>query len=111
MCNLAGRNMVGLDETYSGANYFFSDVKDISLSAWGESRHVTRHLLRGSPTLEHPNFLEFGLTSDGRISQILTINHRDEDDILRELVARRIKIDGNEPLIRDPQSNLQSLLA
>jgi len=86
-------------------------VKDISLSAWGESRHVTRHLLRGSPTLEHPNFLEFGLTSDGRISQILAINHRGEDEILRELVARRIKIDGNESQIRDPQSNLQSLLA
>ncbi|HEV8291847.1 MAG TPA: FAD-dependent oxidoreductase [Tepidisphaeraceae bacterium] len=109
--NVAGRNMVGLEEHYSGANYFFSDVKDISLSAWGESRHVTRHILRGSPTLEHPNFLEFGLTSDGRISQVLAINHRGEDETLRELVARRIKVDGQESLIRDPHANLQTLLA
>jgi len=109
--NVAGRNMVGLEEHYSGANYFFSDVKDISLSAWGESRHVTRHILRGSPTPEHPNFLEFGLTSDGKISQILAINHRGEDETLRELVARRIQVDGHESLIRDPNANLQSLLA
>ncbi|HEV8605685.1 MAG TPA: FAD-dependent oxidoreductase [Tepidisphaeraceae bacterium] len=109
--NVAGRNMVGVEEHYSGANYFFSDVKDIALSAWGESRQVTRHILRGSPTLEHPNFLEFGLTSDGRISQVLAINHRTEDETLRDLVARRIKVDGNESLIRDPLSNLQTLLA
>jgi 3-phenylpropionate/trans-cinnamate dioxygenase ferredoxin reductase subunit len=108
--NVAGRNMVGVEEHYSGANYFFSDVKDIALSVWGESRNVSRHIVRGSPTLEHPSFLEFGLSSDGRISQILAINHRTEDETLRDLVARRIKVDGNESLIRDPLSNLQTLL-
>jgi 3-phenylpropionate/trans-cinnamate dioxygenase ferredoxin reductase subunit len=111
MGNVAGRNMVGLDEQYAGANYFFSDIKDIALSVWGESRSVVRHIMRGSPTLEHPNFLEFGLTADGRISQILAINHRGEDQTLRELVARRVQADGHEALIRDPQSNLQALLA
>src|SRR3982750_2083795 len=44
---LAGNNMAGAVETYSAVNSFFSDVFELSLTAWGEAKQVERRLLRG----------------------------------------------------------------
>jgi 3-phenylpropionate/trans-cinnamate dioxygenase ferredoxin reductase subunit len=79
---LAGRNMAGANLTYDAVNYFFSDVFDVSLSAWGESRLIDRRIVRGSTHVEEPNFIEFGIAADGRIAQVLAINHPGEDDVL-----------------------------
>lgn len=107
---LAGRNMAGIEEPYSAVNYFFSDVFDLSLSAWGDSRHIDRRLLRGTPNVESPDFVEFGIGADGRIVQVLAIGHQGEDDVLRELIARRVRVNGNEEALKDPSSELRKLL-
>ena len=73
---LAGRNMAGTAEPYSGANSFFSDVFGISLLGWGEARLVDRRLLRGTPTVDAPDFIELGVAADGRIAQVLAVGHR-----------------------------------
>src|SRR6185312_11012353 len=108
---LAGRNMAGANETYSAVNYFFSDVFELSLSAWGESRHISHRLLRGTPNVDAPDFIEFGMSADGRIAQVLAIGHSGEDDVLKELVGKRAVVNGNEELLKDPASDLRMLLS
>jgi 3-phenylpropionate/trans-cinnamate dioxygenase ferredoxin reductase subunit len=108
--HLAGRNMAGIEQPYSAVNYFFSDVFDLSLSAWGDSRHIDRRLLRGTPNVESPDFVEFGIAADGRIVQVLAVGHKGEDDGLRELIAKRVRVNGNEEALKDPSSELGKLL-
>ena len=107
---LAGRNMAGMNESYSAVNNFFSDVFELSLSGWGDSRHLDRRLLRGTPNVDAPDFVELGLAADGRIVQVLAIGHPGEDEILRDLVGKRIKVNGNEELLKDPKSDLRKVV-
>lgn len=108
---LAGRNMAGMDEAYDAVNYFFSDVFDLSLSGWGEARIVERRLMREAVKPAGPaDFVEFGLDAGGRIAQVLAINHRDEDEKLRELVKRRVNVGGREEALKDPSVGLDSFL-
>lgn len=106
---LAGRNMAGADEAYAGVSTFFSDIFDLSINGWGEPRLVDRRLLRGTPNVDAPDFVEIGVAADGRIAQVFSIGHRGEDDLLRELVARRVRVDGNEESLKDPAFPLAAL--
>ncbi len=108
---LAGANMAGENKAYDGASSFFSDVFDWSLNAWGEARLVDRRLVRGTPNVEHPDFVEFGLSSDGRITQVLAVNHPGEDDVLAEMVRRRLMVEGMEETLKEPGSDLKELLS
>jgi NADPH-dependent 2,4-dienoyl-CoA reductase/sulfur reductase-like enzyme len=107
---IAGKNMAGQSESYSAVNYFFSDVFDLSLSAWGDSRHIDRRLLRGAPNIDAPNFVEVGIAADGRIAQVLAIGHAGEDEVLRNLVGQRVKVNGNEEVLKDPASDLKAVV-
>ena len=107
---LAGRNMAGANESYSAVNTFFSDVFELTLNGWGESRHIDRRLLRGTPNVDAPDFVEIGLSSDGRIVQVLSIGHQGEDELLRALIARRVHVNGNEEALKDPSFNLRTLV-
>ena len=107
---LAGRNMAGARESYSAVNNFFSDVFELTLNGWGESRHIDRRLLRGTPNVDAPDFVEIGVAADGRIVQVLSIGHQGEDEVLRELVGKRVRVDGNEEALKDPMSELRALL-
>ena len=107
---IAGTNMAGGDVGYEAVNYFFSDVFDVALSGWGEARQVDRRLIRGTTTLESPDFVEIGIAADGRIAQVLAINHAGEDELLRDLVGRRVCVDGNEESLKDPAFGLKMLL-
>ena len=42
--------------------------------------------------MDKPDFVEIGIAADGRVSQVLAINHTGEDDALRSLVKGRINI-------------------
>jgi len=107
---LAGQNMAGANNEYNAVNYFFSDVFELSLSAWGESRHVTRRLIRGNVNVDHPDFIELGIGDDGKIRQVLAIGHQGEDETLKALVRQRVQIDGNEESLKDPAYSLATLL-
>ena len=107
---LAGRNMAGQIEAYSAVNYFFSDVFDLSLGAWGDARHLDRRLIRGTPNVDAPDFIEFGLAADGRIVQVLSVGHKGDDDLLRDLVGKKVRANGHEESLKDPTSDLRQLL-
>jgi 3-phenylpropionate/trans-cinnamate dioxygenase ferredoxin reductase subunit len=108
---LAGRNMAGAGEAYADVSHFWTEIFDVSLDAWGESRHVHHRLVRGNTSPESPDFVEFGLSADNRISQVVAVNHAADRDVLRELVKRRASIAGREELLKDPTSRLDELLA
>lgn len=107
---IAGTNMAGGDVGYDVVNYFFSEAFDLSLSAWGEPKQVDRRLIRGPTCLDAPDFIEIGIAADGRVAQVLALNHAGEDELLRELVARRVRVDGNEEALKDPAFPLATLL-
>src|SRR5688500_7728211 len=99
---IAGTNMAGGDAWYDAVNTFFSDVLDLSLRGWGEPRQVDRRLVRSANANgEMPNVVEIGIASDGRIAQVLAINHPGEDEALRALVARRVRVGGREEVVKD----------
>jgi len=108
---LAGKNMAGVSEFYKAVNYFFSDVFELSLSGWGDSRHIDRRLLRGAPNVDAPDFVELGIAADGRIVQVLAVGHSGEDEILRALVGKRVIANGNEELLKDPATDLRKLIS
>ncbi len=107
---IAGTNMAGGNARYDRANYFFSDVFDLSVQGWGEPRLVEHRLVRGNQSLESPDFVEIGIASDGRIAHVLAINHRGEDETLRQLVGRRVQVGGKEESLKDPATRLEDLL-
>jgi 3-phenylpropionate/trans-cinnamate dioxygenase ferredoxin reductase subunit len=107
---LAGRNMAGASEAYADVNSFWSDLFDARVRAWGESRHVHHRLVRGNAAGESASFIEFGLTADDRISQVVAVNYAGDADVLRETVRQRVNISGREEVLKDPSAELSALL-
>ena len=114
---LAGRNMAGIDEPYAETNRFATKVFDVETVVWGEPRLVNHRLLRGAGTANGnvssipPAFAEIGIAADGRVAQVVAMGDVPQRDALRELVSRRVKIDGNEELLKDPATDLTMLFA
>jgi 3-phenylpropionate/trans-cinnamate dioxygenase ferredoxin reductase subunit len=103
---LAGRNMAGVDEAYSETDRFTTSAFDLDVTVWGEPRLVDRRLLRGTPNVDAPAFAEIGVAVDGRVAQVVVVGKLEEHDALRELVARRFNIAGDEERIKDPATPL-----
>jgi NADPH-dependent 2,4-dienoyl-CoA reductase/sulfur reductase-like enzyme len=111
---LAGANMAGDHLAYNTVNTFTMETLDITLQSWGEPKAVSHRLLRGTPSADHPAFTEFGIASDNRIAQVLSIRPTTSpaaDEALRQLVARRTSAIGIEEQLKDPQTDLGPLLA
>ena len=108
---LAGRNMTGANEVYADVSHFWSELFEVTLDAWGESRHVHHRLVRGNPSPEGPDFIEFGLSADNRISQVVAVNHPADHQTLKRLVKERTAIMDKEELLKDPASDLTQLLS
>jgi len=106
---LAGANMAGEQIKYSDVTSFTTEAFGLAARCWGHYKHVDRRLLRGTPNVEAPDFLEFGVTVDGRISQILAVGHAGEDDLIKELVRNRAGVAGKEEAIKDASIPLRDL--
>ncbi len=111
--NLAGTNMAGGDERYNIVNHFTSEMFDLTLNVWGSDRHLDRRLLRGipSPHGEPTEFAEFGITADGRVSQVIAMGRKAEHELFSRCIEKRLQVDGNAEAIKDPQQDLSELLA
>lgn len=107
---LAGRNMAGGQESYSAVNWFGSEIFNLSMTTWGEARVVHHRIVRGSPREDDAGLVELGVDSNGRISQIVSAGHVENRDKLPKLIQQRIRLDGNEELIKDPAFDLSTLL-
>jgi 3-phenylpropionate/trans-cinnamate dioxygenase ferredoxin reductase subunit len=107
---LAGANMAGDNLSYNAVSRFTTKIFDLAVSVWGDARHVERRIVRGIANLESPDFIEFGIASNGRIAEVLAVNHPGEDDLLQEMVARRLNISGHDVNLRDPAITLSTFL-
>jgi NADPH-dependent 2,4-dienoyl-CoA reductase/sulfur reductase-like enzyme len=107
---IAGTNMAGGEARYDDVSHFASEAFGLKLSAWGEPKFVDRRLIRGSTSADAPDFVEIGIAADGRIAQVLAVNHGGEDELLRKLVAKRAAVEGFEESLKDPASDLRRLL-
>lgn len=102
---IAGRNMAGREAVYDLVSYFNSEVAGMKLQVWGAAKYVDRRILRGAPG-DAGGFVEIGVAADGRISQVLAINHSGSDAGLRNLVKNRVSVGGIEEQLRDPTAPL-----
>jgi hypothetical protein len=96
--------------TYAAVNRSHSDVGGLHAAIWGEPRLVERRIVRGNPNVENPDFVEIGIAADGRVAQVLAFNHTGEDDLLGDLVRRRLNVTDIESQLRDPSIPLANLL-
>jgi len=103
--------MAGADEAYNAVSHFTSEVCGLTISVWGESRLVDRRLVRGTPKVESPDFVDIGIAADGRIAQVVAVGHVGEDELLRGAVARRLEVNGNQEALKDPTVPLSQALA
>jgi NADPH-dependent 2,4-dienoyl-CoA reductase/sulfur reductase-like enzyme len=107
---IAGSNMAGANVRYDVVSHFSAEVFGLQTKVWGEARVVDRRLLRGTPNIEAPDFVEIGIAADGKVAQVVSVGHPGEDDAMRELVARRLLVDGNEEMLKDPGVTLENVL-
>jgi NADPH-dependent 2,4-dienoyl-CoA reductase/sulfur reductase-like enzyme len=111
---LAGRNMAGDAQPWNEVSHFETEVFGARVDVWGESRHVNHHLVRGNGVASQDpakvSFVELGLASDNRVSQVIAVNHPGDHASLKELVRRRLDITGREELFKDPSTGVGDLL-
>jgi hypothetical protein len=60
--------------------------------------------------VDSPDFVEIGVDGGGKISQVVGINHSDEDEVLGELVKRGLSGNEHDALLRDACRKLRDLL-
>lgn len=106
---LAGRNMAGVDEVYAMVNHYASELFDARVEVWGEARHVHHRLLRGLADVG--GFVEFGLTADDCVSQVVAVNFAGAETAMEEMVRRRQSLAGKEEAVKDPQIALGNLVS
>jgi NADPH-dependent 2,4-dienoyl-CoA reductase/sulfur reductase-like enzyme len=108
---LAGRNMADAEGRYTSVGEYATTVFGVPVRAWGEARLVDRRIARGTPNGEEvPHLIEFGVAADGRVAHVLAIGNGSEDNVLRQIVENRMKVDGNEEALKEPSSSLRDLL-
>jgi NAD(P)H-nitrite reductase large subunit len=107
---IAGANMAGGDLAYDIVNSFSTNVFGLNVTSWGEPRLVDRRHVRGNVSIDAPDYVEIGVASDGRISQVISVGPKGEDELLMQLVKQRVQIDGNEEEIKDPARPLSEFL-
>ena len=106
---IAGANMAGEPIALASVNTFGTTVFDLPVTAWGEGRFVDHRLTRGS--VHGPEkIIEFGLSADGRLAQVIAVGQSEHHGSLRELVARRAATAGFEERLKDPAFDLDTLI-
>lgn len=96
---MAGGNRV-VDSSIAIESHWF----EMSGFICGERKHIDRRILRQTPE----KIVEFGIASDGRLSQIVAVGDIDHK-AARSLIARRVQTQGHEEAFKDPNVELRSL--
>ncbi len=102
-----GRNLAGEREPYDHLSYFFSDVFDLSLNAYGRPADADRIVRRGSVLDEEGGVVLCG--AEGRLCAALLVNDNESMDACRELVRRRPPMDEVEGRLGDPGFDLAEM--
>ncbi len=103
---IAGENMAGGNASFDAIAQFDSEIFGTTIRVFGDARRITRRLIRGTPTIDSPNFLEIGVDADDQIVQILAIGGDPDSAKLESLVRNRQRVNGNEESMKDPANPL-----
>jgi len=103
---IAGDHMAGGDARYEAVPTFDSEIFGLNIRVIGEARQVTRRLIRGTPNVDAPNFLEIGLSAAGEVVQIIAVGHEHDPAKFKSMIRDRLTINGNEEQMKDPASDL-----
>ncbi|HLF77729.1 MAG TPA: FAD-dependent oxidoreductase [Dehalococcoidia bacterium] len=105
---IAGANMAGGAEVYNLLSYVWSDIFDLHLEFAGDEDQHDAALLRGDP--KDGSFMIL-YVKDGKLTAFFAINAPPREFAgLRRLIQTHKDISGEEETLRNPQSNLRSLL-
>jgi NAD(P)H-nitrite reductase large subunit len=107
---VAGANMAGERVAFSAVTSFTTEFFGLTARGFGQSKHLQRRLVRGTPNVEKPDFLEIGVAADGRISFVLAVGHHGDDAVIEEIIRRRVPVDGNEEMLADAGIPLRKLI-
>jgi hypothetical protein len=94
--------MAGESAEYDAVNWASTSIFDVPVNVWGESRFVQRRIVRGTPRVDQPEYVEIGIDASGAVCQVLAVGHVANAEALVGLVRRRVKINGNEERWKDP---------
>ena len=104
--SVAGANMAGGNAVCDGITTFTSEVFGVNLQVYGEPRAIERRILRGTPRVESPSFVEIGVTADGTVAQVIAVGEGHDLGKLEAMVKDRVEINGNEETLKDPDTPL-----
>src|SRR3954451_23389388 len=102
--------MAGGEARYSVVSRYTTGAFEMLATIWGEARLVDRRIVRGQTSGDSARFVEIGIAADGRIAQVLAIGDGHDADALRTLVERRVRVDGNEEQLKDPNVPLATFI-
>jgi 3-phenylpropionate/trans-cinnamate dioxygenase ferredoxin reductase subunit len=102
---IAGINMAAPSPanqaTYNIVNTYTTQAFNLTATLFGEPKLVDRRIVRGSTAGDQANFTEIGIAPDGKIASILAIGPDHDLPALRNLVAKRIAVNGNQERLKD----------
>lgn len=101
---IAGANMTAPDTApppvaHSGVVPFSCTLPGLVLKGWGEARLVTRRVYRSARQTDQIDLIEVGIANDGRVAQVVTLNHADDHERLKALVESRATVTAIESMI------------
>ncbi|HLL87771.1 MAG TPA: FAD-dependent oxidoreductase [Tepidisphaeraceae bacterium] len=108
--SIAGTNMAGGDEAYDAVSTFWTEAVGVRVDVWGDPRRVDRRLIRGNTAGDAPCYLEIGVAAEGRVAAVVRVGPAADDEVCRELVRRRVSVNGNEEVLKDPTGDLRGLV-
>lgn len=101
---VAGDVMAGGDRTLDSSVGIDSHWFELTGFICGERKHIDRRILRQTPE----KIVEFGISGDGRLSQVVAVGDI-EHKAVRLLIAGRVQTSGREEAFKDPNVDLRAL--
>ncbi|HEY4687940.1 MAG TPA: FAD-dependent oxidoreductase [Anaerolineae bacterium] len=101
----AGLNMTGANLPYDHVPYFYSDLFDLDLQAWGDTYDWDRTIARGS----HKNGLAYFYLKGDRLKAVLIVDPTKEQGAAAEKLVATLPQVKNEARYRDPAVPFEEL--
>jgi 3-phenylpropionate/trans-cinnamate dioxygenase ferredoxin reductase subunit len=102
---LAGLNMAGANQPFDHVPYFYSDVFDLDLQAWGDMYDWDRTIVRGS----HRNNLTYFYLKGDRLKAALIVDASKEQGAAAEKLVAAMPQVRDEARYTDPKVPLAAL--
>jgi NADPH-dependent 2,4-dienoyl-CoA reductase/sulfur reductase-like enzyme len=105
---IAGQNMAGGHRQYDHLSYVWSDVFDLHIEFAGDETDHDRSVVRGTPGTESFTVLYL---EDDRVTAFFSVNGRPREfSPLKKLIRSRVRLDGMDDRLADPDASLRELL-